>query len=156
VATGRIEQGEIKPGEKVEIVGLGGLLESVVTSVEAFKRVLPRGMAGENVGLLLRGIKSTDIERGQVVAAPRSIKAHTRFEAEVYVLSKEEGGRHTPFFDGYAPQFFFRTTDATGRTQLTADAEMAMPGDNVTVTVELGKPVAFGMGTHFAIREGGR
>jgi len=156
VATGKIEQGEIKPGDKVEILGLGELLESVVTSVEAFKKVLPKGVAGENVGLLLRGIKSTDIERGQVVAAPRSIAAHTRFKAEVYVLSKEEGGRHTPFFSGYAPQFFFRTTDTTGCAQLASGVEMAMPGDNVTVTVDLGKPVAFGMGTHFAIREGGR
>jgi elongation factor Tu len=156
VATGRIEQGEIKPGDKVEILGLGGMLESVVTSVEAFKRVLPKGVAGENVGLLLRGIKNTDIERGQVVAAPRSIAAHTRFKAEVYVLSKDEGGRHTPFFSGYTPQFFFRTTDATGQAQLAGGVEMAIPGDNVTVTVELGKPVAFGMGTHFAIREGGR
>ena len=156
VATGKIEQGEIKPGDKVEILGLGGSLESVVTSVEAFKKVLPKGVAGENVGLLLRGIKSTDIERGQVVAAPLSISAHTRFKAEVYVLSKEEGGRHTPFFTGYAPQFFFRTTDTTGCAQLASGVEMAMPGDNVTVTVDLGKPVAFGVGTHFAIREGGR
>jgi elongation factor Tu len=144
VATGRIEQGEIKPGDKVEILGLGGTLESVVTSVQAFNK------------LLLRGIKSVDIERGQVIAAPRSILAHARFKAQVYVLSHEEGGRHTPFFDGYAPQFFFRTTDATGRTQLTDGQEMAVPGDNVTLTVELGKPVAINPGCHFAIREGGK
>ena len=156
VATGKIEQGEIKPGDKVQILGLGGLLESVVTSVEAFNKVQAQGVAGENVGLLLRGVKSTDIERGQVVAAPRSIQAHTRFQSEVYVLSKEEGGRHTPFFSGYAPQFFFRTTDTTGRAQLAAGAEMAMPGDNVTLTIELGKPVAIAKGSHFAIREGGR
>lgn len=156
VATGRIEQGEIKPGDKVEILGLGGLLESVVTSIEAFKKVLPKGVAGENVGLLLRGIKNTDVERGQVVAAPRSIKPQTRFRSEVYVLSREEGGRHTPFFNGYAPQFFFRTTDSTGRTQLVNGADMAMPGDNVTLVVELGKPVALATGSHFAIREGGK
>jgi elongation factor Tu len=156
VATGRIEQGEIKPGDKVEILGLGDLSESVVTSIEAFKKVLPRGVAGENVGLLLRGIKNTDIERGQVVAAPRSIKPQTRFKSEVYVLSREEGGRHTPFFNGYAPQFFFRTTDSTGRTQLVGGADMAMPGDNVTLVVELGKPVALATGSHFAIREGGK
>jgi elongation factor Tu len=156
VATGKIEQGEIKPGDKVEILGLGGLLESVVTSIEAFKQVQPKGVAGENVGLLLRGIKNTDIERGQVVAAPRSIKPQTRFKSEVYVLSREEGGRHTPFFNGYAPQFFFRTTDSTGRTQLVGDAAMAMPGDNVTLVVELGKPVALATGSHFAIREGGK
>jgi elongation factor Tu len=156
VATGKIEQGEIVPGDKVEILGLGEVLGSVVTSVEAFNRVLPKGVAGDNVGLLLRGIKSTDIERGQVVAAPRSITAQARFKGEVYVLSREEGGRHTPFFSGYAPQFFFRTTDATGRAQLAGGVEMAMPGDNVTVTVELGKPVALAVGSHFAIREGGR
>jgi elongation factor Tu len=156
VATGKIEQGEIKPGDKVEIVGLGGVIGSVVTSVEAFKQVQSKGVAGESVGLLLRGVKSTDIERGQVVAAPRSITAQTRFIGEVYVLSKEEGGRHTPFFSGYAPQFFFRTTDTTGRAQLDGGVEMAMPGDNVTMIVELGKPVALAMGSHFAIREGGR
>jgi elongation factor Tu len=156
VATGKIEQGEIKPGDKVEIVGLGGVIASVVTSVEAFKQVRPKGVAGESVGLLLRGVKSTDIERGQVVAAPRSITAQTRFIGEVYVLSKEEGGRHTPFFSGYAPQFFFRTTDTTWRAQLDGGVEMAMPGDNVTMIVELGKPVALAMGSHFAIREGGR
>jgi elongation factor Tu len=156
VATGRIEQGRIAPGDKVEILGLGGRLESVVTSVEAFKKVQPQGVAGQNVGLLLRCIKSTDIERGQVVAAPRSIAAHTRFRGEVYVLSTEEGGRHGPFFSGYAPQFFFRTTDTTGTTKLPAEVEMAMPGDNVTLEVDLGKPVAIERGSHFAIREGGK
>ena len=156
VVTGRIEQGRIAPGDKVEILGLGGVKESVVTSIEAFKKVQPEGLAGENVGLLLRGVKNTDVERGQVLAAPRSITAHTRFKGEVYVLSTEEGGRHTPFFNGYSPQFFFRTTDATGSAQLSGDAEMALPGDNVTLLVELGKPVPIARGTHFAIREGGR
>jgi elongation factor Tu len=156
VATGKIEQGEVKPGDKVEIVGLGGSLESVVTSIEAFKRVQPKGVAGENVGLLLRGIKSTEIERGQVVAAPRSIKPQVKFRGEIYVLSKEEGGRHTPFFSGYSPQFFFRTTDVTGQANLVEGMEMAMPGDNVSLIVELGKPVAMEAGSHFAIREGGR
>jgi elongation factor Tu len=156
VATGKIEQGEIKPGDKVEIVGLGGSLESVVTSIEAFKRVQLKGVAGENVGLLLRGVKATEIERGQVVAAPRSIKPQFKFRGEVYVLSKEEGGRHTPFFSGYSPQFFFRTTDVTGQANLVEGMEMAMPGDNVGLIVELGKPVAIEAGSHFAIREGGR
>lgn len=156
VATGKIEQGEVKPGDKVEIVGLGGLIETVVTSVEAFKQVKSKGVAGENVGLLLRGVKSSEIERGQVVAAPRSIKPHARFRGEVYVLSKEEGGRHTPFFSGYAPQFFFRTTDVTGQANLLDQVEMAMPGDNVTLVIELGKPVAIDVGSHFAIREGGK
>ena len=156
VATGKIEQGEVKPGDRVEIVGLGGSLESVVTSIEAFKQVQAKGMAGENVGILLRGIKATEIERGQVVAAPRSIRPQTRFRGEVYVLSKEEGGRHTPFFNGYQPQFFFRTTDVTGQANLVEGIEMAMPGDNVSLIVELGKPVAIEAGSHFAIREGGR
>lgn len=156
VATGKIEQGVIQPGDKVQILGLGGLLDSVVTSVEAFNQVQPRAEAGENVGLLLRGIKSTDIARGQVVATPRSIQAHTRFKGQVYVLSHEEGGRHTPFFDGYSPQFFFRTTDTTGRAQLVDGQEMALPGDNVTLMVDLGKPVAIAAGSHFAIREGGK
>jgi elongation factor Tu len=156
VATGKIEQGTVQTGDKVEIVGLGGLLESVVTSIEAFKQVQPKAVAGDNVGLLLRGIKSTEIERGQVIAAPRSIKPRLKFKGEVYVLSKEEGGRHTPFFNGYAPQFFFRTTDVTGRANLVGESEMAMPGDNVTLEVELGKPVAIEAGSHFAIREGGK
>lgn len=156
VATGRIEQGQVVPGDKVEILGMGGLKESVVTSVEAFNRVQPRGVAGENVGLLLRGVKNTEIARGQVVAAPRSIATHTRFRSEVYVLRTEEGGRHRPFFNGYAPQFFFRTSDATGQVQLEGGHEMAMPGDNVTMTVDLKKPIAIGPGTRFAIREGGK
>lgn len=156
VVTGKIEQGAVRPGDKVEIIGRTGLLESVVTSVEAFNQVQPVGTAGENVGLLLRGIKSTEVERGNVVAAPRSIQPRTRFRGTVYVLSTEEGGRKTPFFSGYAPQFFFRTTDVNGRTELAGEAAMAMPGDNVTVDVELGKPVALEKGTHFAIREGGR
>ncbi|MBS0202792.1 MAG: elongation factor Tu [Planctomycetes bacterium] len=156
VATGRIEQGQITPGQKVEILGLGGLKDSVVTSIEAFNRVQPKAVAGENVGLLLRGIKSTEVERGQVVAAPRSITAHTRFKSEVYVLCTDEGGRHRPFFNGYSPQFFFRTSDATGRVQLDGGSEMALPGDNVTLIVDLGKPVAIGPGTRFAIREGGK
>ena len=156
VVTGKIEQGQITPGEKVEILGLGGVRESVVTSIEAFKQLLDRGVAGENIGLLLRGVKSDEVERGQVVAAPRSITAHTKFKGEVYILSTEEGGRHTPFFNGYSPQFFFRTTDATGSAQLAGDTEMAMPGDNVSLIVDLGKPVPITRGTHFAIREGGR
>ena len=156
VATGTIEQGQIRSGDKVEILGLGSQKESVVTSIEAFNRVQPRAAAGENVGLLLRGIKHIDVERGQVVAAPRSLTTHTRFKSEVYVLGTDEGGRHRPFFSGYSPQFFFRTTDATGRVSLQGDSEMAMPGDNVTLIVDLGKPVAIGTGTHFAIREGGK
>ncbi len=156
VATGKIEQGQIRSGDKVEILGLGSQNESVVTSIEAFNRVQPQAVAGENVGLLLRGIKHTDVERGQVVAAPRSLKTHTRFKSEVYVLGTDEGGRHRPFFSGYSPQFFFRTTDATGRVSMQGDTEMAMPGDNVTLIVDLGKPVAIGTGTHFAIREGGK
>ncbi|HWB10464.1 MAG TPA: elongation factor Tu [Pirellulales bacterium] len=156
VATGKIEQGEVRPGDKVEVVGLGGTRETVVTSVEAFRQALSKGVAGENVGLLLRGIKSTEIERGQVIAAPRSIKPHTKFKGKVYVLSKEEGGRHTPFFSGYSPQFFFRTTDVTGEASLADRVEMAMPGDNVSLVVELGKPVAIHTGSHFAIREGGK
>ena len=156
VATGKIEQGQIRSGDKVEILGLGSQKESVVTSIEAFNRVQPRAAAGENVGLLLRGIKHIDVERGQVVAAPRSLTTHTRFKSEVYVLGTDEGGRHRPFFSGYSPQFFFRTTDATGRVSLQGDSEMAMPGDNVTLIVDLGKPVAIGTGTHFAIREGGK
>ena len=156
VATGKIEQGEIKPGDKVEIVGLGGSLESVVTSIEAFNKIQSQATAGENVGVLLRGVKSDQVERGQVIAAVRSIKPRVKFKGEVYVLSKEEGGRHTPFFNGYQPQFFFRTTDVTGRANLIGESEMAMPGDNVTLEVELGKPVAIEAGNHFAIREGGK
>jgi elongation factor Tu len=156
VATGKIEQGAIAPGDKVEVVGLGGSLSSVVTSIEAFNRAQPTAVAGENVGVLLRGVKASEIERGQVIAAPRSISPRLKFRGEVYVLSKEEGGRHTPFFNGYSPQFFFRTTDVTGCANLVGESEMAMPGDNVTLEVELGKPVAIEAGSHFAIREGGK
>jgi len=156
VVTGRIEQGVIKVGEKVEIVGLRDTQETTCTGVEMFKKILNEGMAGDNVGILLRGIKKDDVERGQVLAKPGSITPHTKFEGEVYVLSKEEGGRHTPFFSGYRPQFYFRTTDVTGTANLLGGAEMCMPGDNVNLSVELGKPVALNAGSRFAIREGGR
>ncbi len=156
VATGKIEQGVISVGQKVEILGLGDVLESVCTSVEAFNRPLEQGEAGENVGLLLRGVKSDQIQRGQVIAAPRTVRPRLKFKGEVYVLGKEEGGRHTPFFSGYKPQFFFRTTNVTGEMQLPAGVEMVMPGDNAAVAVNLDKPVAFDIGNHFAIREGGR
>ena len=156
VATGRIEQGIIKVGEKIEIIGLKDTMETTCTGVEMFKKLLDEGMAGDNVGILLRGVKKEEVQRGQVLAAPKSINPHTKFEGEVYVLSKEEGGRHTPFFSGYRPQFYFRTTDVTGATTLLGGAEMCMPGDNVTVEVELGKPIAMDEGSRFAIREGGR
>jgi elongation factor Tu len=156
VATGKIEQGVILVGQKVEILGLGETLESVCTSVEAFNQTLDRGVAGQNVGLLLRGIKAEQIRRGQVIAAPRSIQPRRSFKGEVFVLSKDEGGRHTPFFRGYKPQFFFRTTNVTGEVQLPADIEMVMPGDNAAVLVELDKPVAVEVGSRFAVREGGR
>jgi elongation factor Tu len=156
VATGKIEAGAVTVGQKVEILGLGGVLESVVTSVEAFNRPLPRGEAGENVGVLLRGVKAEQIERGQVIAAPRTIRPRARFKAEVYVLKKEEGGRHTPFFSGYKPQFFFRTTDVTGQVELSAGVEMCLPGDNASLAVALDKPIALEAGSHFAIREGGK
>jgi elongation factor Tu len=156
VATGKIEQGEIAPGTKVEILGLGGVLETVVTSVEQFKRTLDRGVAGQNVGLLLRGTKSHEIERGQVIAAPRSLKPRTRFRGELYVLSKDEGGRHTPFFSGYKPQFFFRTTNVTGELTLPEEVDMVMPGDNTQLEVYLDKSIAIDVGNHFAIREGGK
>ena len=156
VATGRIESGVIKVGEKIQIIGLRDTAETTVTGVEMFQKTLNEGQAGDNVGLLLRGLKKDDVQRGQVLAAPNSIKPHTKFEAEVYVLSKEEGGRHTPFFTGYRPQFYFRTTDVTGTTKLLGGAEMCMPGDNVKVEVELGKPIALVDGSRFAIREGGR
>jgi elongation factor Tu len=156
VATGKIEQGVIGVGQKVEILGLGDILESVCTSVEAFNTPLAQGEAGQNVGLLLRGIKSDQIQRGQVIAAPRSIRPRLKFKGEVYVLSKNEGGRHTPFFDGYKPQFFSRTTNVTGEMQLPAGIEMVMPGDNASVAVSLDKPVALDIGSHFAIREGGK
>jgi elongation factor Tu len=156
VATGRIEQGTVKVGQKVEILGLGEVLESVCTSVEAFNQTLDFAQAGQNVGVLLRGIKPDQIRRGQVVAAPKSVRARTKFKGEVYVLGKEEGGRHTPFFTGYKPQFFFRTTNVTGEVLLPSGIEMVMPGDNATVTVSLDKPVALEDGSRFAIREGGR
>lgn len=156
VATGRIEQGVVKVGEKVEIIGLADTQETTCTGVEMFKKLLDQGQAGDNVGILLRGLKKEDVQRGQVLAAPGSIKPHTKFEGEVYVLSKEEGGRHTPFFSGYRPQFYFRTTDVTGTTNLLGGAEMCMPGDNVKVEVILGKPIAIVEGSRFAIREGGR
>jgi elongation factor Tu len=156
VATGRIERGCIKPGEEVEIVGLAeASRKTTCTGVEMFRKLLDRGMAGDNVGCLLRGVKRDEIERGQVLAKPGSITPHMKFEAEVYCLSKDEGGRHTPFFSGYRPQFYFRTTDVTGTANL-ADAEMCMPGDNVKLTVELLKPIAMDDGVRFAIREGGK
>jgi elongation factor Tu len=156
VATGKIEQGVIALGHKVEILGLGESLESVCTGVEAFNAPLASGVAGQNVGLRLRGIKSDQIQRGQVVAAPGTIQPRSQFKGEVYVLSKSEGGRHTPFFGGYKPQFFFRTANVTGEVQLSEGIDMVMPGDNATVVVSLDKPVAFDVGSHFAIREGGK
>src|SRR5574339_520808 len=156
VATGRIERGKVKVGEEVEMVGFGTDKKTVVTGVEMFRKLLDDGQAGDNVGLLLRGVEKDQIERGMVLAKPGSITPHTKFEAEVYVLTKEEGGRHTPFFNGYRPQFYFRTTDVTGSIELPAGVEMVMPGDNVTMTVELGKPIAMDEGLRFAIREGGR
>jgi elongation factor Tu len=156
VATGRIESGVVKVGEKIQVIGLRDTQETTVTGVEMFQKTLDQGIAGDNVGILLRGLKKEDIQRGQVLAANNSIKPHTQFEAEVYVLSKEEGGRHTPFFTGYRPQFYFRTTDVTGSTKLLGGAEMCMPGDNVKVEVELGKPIALVEQSRFAIREGGK
>ncbi len=157
VATGRIEQGVVKVNEEVEIVGIKEKAQkSVVTGIEAFKKNLDQGQAGDNAGILLRGIERDDIERGQVIAKPGSITPHTEFESEVYVLKKEEGGRHTPFFKGYKPQFYFRTTDVTGEVELPADKEMVMPGDTVTFKVKLLQPIAMEQGLRFAIREGGR
>jgi elongation factor Tu len=156
VATGRIEQGVVKINDEVEIVGLKESQKTVVTGIEAFKKSLDQGQAGDNAGLLLRGIDREDIERGQVIAAPGTITPHTEFEAEVYILKKEEGGRHTPFSKGYKPQFYFRTTDVTGEVELPADKEMVMPGDNVTFKVKLQAPIAMEQGLNFAIREGGR
>ena len=156
VATGRIEQGVVKLNDEVEIVGVKATQKSVVTGIEAFKKLLDQGQAGDNAGLLLRGIERDDIERGQVLAAPGSITPHTEFEAEVYILKKEEGGRHTPFSKGYKPQFYFRTTDVTGEVELPADKEMVMPGDQVTFKVKLLAPIAMEQGLNFAIREGGR
>jgi elongation factor Tu len=156
VVTGRIEQGTVRVGQKVEVVGLGGLVESVVTSVEAFNASRPLAEAGENVGVLLRGVKPDQVERGMVVAAPRSIEPRANFTAEVYVLRADEGGRRTPFFNGYKPQFFFRTTDVTGQVSLAGDVQMVMPGDNARVEVGLDKPIAVTAGSRFAIREGGK
>jgi elongation factor Tu len=156
VATGRVERGVIKVGGEVEIVGIKDTEKTTVTGVEMFRKLLDQGQAGDNVGVLLRGIKREDIERGQVLAKPGSITPHTKFEAEVYVLSKEEGGRHTPFFNGYRPQFYFRTTDITGAVELPQGTEMVMPGDNVRMTISLIAPIAMEDGLRFAIREGGR
>ncbi len=156
VATGRVEQGIIKTGEQVEIVGIRPTTSTVVTGVEMFKKILDEGRAGDNVGCLLRGTKRDEIERGQVLCKPSSITPHTKFKAEVYVLKKEEGGRHTPFFTGYRPQFYFRTTDVTGVAQLPEGTEMVMPGDNVQMEIELIQPIAMDQGLRFAIREGGR
>jgi elongation factor Tu len=157
VSTGRIERGKAKVGDEVEIIGLGPNKKTVITGVEMFNKTLDEGIAGDNVGVLLRGIEKKDIERGQVLAKPGSITPHTKFNAEVYVLTKEEGGRHTPFFNGYKPQFYFRTTDVTGSIKLLGGAEMCMPGDNIQMEVDLGeKPIAMEEGLRFAVREGGR
>ena len=156
VVTGRIERGVVKTGDEVEIVGIRETSKTVVTGVEMFRKILDRGEAGDNVGVLLRGTKKTDVERGQVLAKPGSITPHTKFDGEVYVLTKEEGGRHTPFFNGYRPQFYFRTTDVTGSSSLPEGTEMVMPGDNVALSVELIAPIAMEKGVRFAIREGGR
>ncbi|MDY0049677.1 MAG: EF-Tu/IF-2/RF-3 family GTPase, partial [Halothiobacillaceae bacterium] len=156
VVTGRIERGIIKVGEEVEIVGIRDTQKTTVTGVEMFRKLLDQGQAGDNVGVLLRGTKRDDVERGQVLCKPGSIKPHTKFDAEVYVLSKEEGGRHTPFFNGYRPQFYFRTTDVTGSVELPEGVEMVMPGDNVSMKVALINPIAMEEGLRFAIREGGR
>jgi len=156
VVTGRIERGVVKVGEELEIIGLKKTLKTVCTGVEMFRKLLDQGQAGDNVGVLLRGTKREEVERGQVLAKPGSISPHTKFTAEIYILSKDEGGRHTPFFPGYRPQFYFRTTDVTGAIELPAGVEMVMPGDNVSVTVNLIAPIAMEEGLRFAIREGGR
>jgi elongation factor Tu len=156
VATGRVERGILKKMEEVEIVGLKDTVKTTVTDIEMFKKLLDTAEAGENVGVLLRGIKKEDVERGQVLAKPGSIKPHTKFKGQIYVLSKEEGGRHTPFFNGYRPQFFFRTTDVTGNVKLKEGVEMVMPGDNVEIEVELIMPIAMEKQIRFAIREGGK
>jgi len=156
VGTGRIERGRIKVGDEVELVGLGTKRKTVVTGVEMFRKLLEDGQAGDNVGLLLRGVDKGEIGRGMVVAAPGSITPHTKFAGEVYVLSKDEGGRHKPFFNGYRPQFYFRTTDVTGVVELPSGMEMVMPGDNVNMTIQLISPIAMEEGLRFAIREGGR
>ena len=156
VVTGRIERGICKVGEEMEIVGFRDTRKTVVTGVEMFKKLLDEGRAGDNVGLLLRGVEKDEVERGQVIAKPGSITPHKKFKGEVYVLSKEEGGRHTPFFKGYRPQFYFRTTDVTGVAELPAGTEMVMPGDNISMEVQLIVPIAMDEGLRFAIREGGR
>lgn len=156
VATGRVERGVVKVGEEVEIVGLRATTKTTVTGVEMFRKLLDQGEAGDNIGALLRGTKREDIERGQVLAAPGSITPHTKFSGQAYILTKEEGGRHTPFFTNYRPQFYFRTTDVTGVVTLPEGTEMVMPGDNVTIAVELIAPIAMDEGLRFAIREGGR
>jgi elongation factor Tu len=156
VGTGRIERGAVKVGEEIEIVGMGAHRKTVITGVEMFRKLLDRGEAGDNVGLLMRGVEKTELERGMVCSKPGSITPHTKFKGEVYVLSKDEGGRHTPFFNGYRPQFYFRTTDVTGSIQLPAGVEMVMPGDNITMDVELHKEIAMEKELRFAIREGGR
>jgi elongation factor Tu len=156
VVTGRVERGKVKVGEEIEIVGYKATEKKVVTGVEMFRKLLDEGIAGDNIGVLLRGVEKEDVERGQVLAKPGSIKPHTKFKAEVYILSKEEGGRHTPFFNGYRPQFYIRTTDVTGTLHLPEGVEMVMPGDNTPITGELLTPVALEKGARFAIREGGR
>ena len=156
VATGRVERGIVKVGEEVEIVGIKATAKTTVTGVEMFRKLLDQGQAGDNIGALLRGVKREDVERGQVLAKPGSITPHTKFKAEAYILTKEEGGRHTPFFNGYRPQFYFRTTDVTGIAELPAGTEMVMPGDNVAMTINLITPIAMDEGLRFAIREGGR
>jgi elongation factor Tu len=156
VVTGRVERGVVKVGEELEIVGLKPTLKTVCTGVEMFRKLLDQGQAGDNIGVLLRGTKREEVERGQVLAKPGSITPHTKFSCEVYILSKEEGGRHTPFFPGYRPQFYFRTTDVTGSCELPAGTEMVMPGDNIQMTVTLIAPIAMEDGLRFAIREGGR
>jgi len=156
VATGRVERGIVKVGEEVEIVGMKATAKTTVTGVEMFRKLLDEGRAGDNIGALLRGVKREDVERGQVLAKPGSITPHTKFKAEAYVLTKEEGGRHTPFFNGYRPQFYFRTTDVTGVAELPAGTEMVMPGDNIAMTIKLITPIAMDEGLRFAIREGGR
>jgi elongation factor Tu len=156
VVTGRVERGIVKVGEELEIVGLKATLKTVCTGVEMFRKLLDEGQAGDNIGVLLRGTKREEVERGQVLSKPASITPHTKFECEVYVLSKEEGGRHTPFFPGYRPQFYFRTTDVTGSCELPAGTEMVMPGDNVKMVVTLIAPIAMEQGLRFAIREGGK
>ena len=156
VVTGRVERGIVKVGEEIEIVGLKPTLKTVCTGVEMFRKLLDQGQAGDNVGILLRGTKREEVERGQVLAKPGSITPHTKFTAEIYVLSKDEGGRHTPFFNGYRPQFYFRTTDVTGSIELPKGTEMVMPGDNISITVALIQPIAMEEGLRFAIREGGR